>query len=108
VRSPHAVVMGAIFAAAGCGGATPEFGSRQALCMHSLTLVVVVNVTLFIFVAGTAVRVAWLGWSLAGPDSERGGGGPGVPRPTTPIPPRLPTPAPPWQPGGPDDLANSA
>lgn len=75
--------------------------------MHSLTLVVVVNVVLFLFVAAAAVFIAWLGWSLAGPDSDPGSGGPGVPHPTMPLPPSLPAPVAPWQPSGPDDLANS-
>jgi hypothetical protein len=75
--------------------------------MHSLTLVIAVNVALFIFVAAAAVLIAWLGWSLAGPDSERDGGAPGAPRPAMPLPPRLPPPTAPWQPSAPDDLANS-
>jgi hypothetical protein len=74
--------------------------------MQSVTLVLVVNVVLFIFVAAAAGFIAWFGGSLAGPDADRHGGGPGVPSFSTPIPPTLPAPALPWQPARPDDLAN--
>jgi hypothetical protein len=76
--------------------------------MHSLTLVVVVNVVLFIFVAGAAGLVAWFGWLVAGPDADRGNGGPSVVRSSAPVPPTLPAPAPHWQPADPDDLADSS
>ncbi len=70
--------------------------------------VLILNVALFVPVVLAGAVAAWVGWVLAGPDSERnddsgGAGGGGVGRT-----PRWPSPVVPTGGAGPDDLARSA